>query len=319
MGNDDYSISTSLTGDSGEAFLALLTEVQRKLVTGLVDQQRADLKEIVSVRREIATLLRGFQTQDEVNEEKVMALSRRYGELDGEISYFYAKAFAEVSGSLTPDQKKTLMKLRNLDPEYTPKGAFLYSAPIEMPEIPNTDFLFAVTATTELGIVPVATPVANTTQSAFKLNSPEVIDGGTLPKDYTGDGSAATLPLKWTGAPEGTKSFALIMHHVAPDMTKWYWILYNIPTGTEMLPRNVQQGVGTLGNNSVNDRAEYAPPHSKGPGAKTYTYTVYALSEPVTFDVSAAEVSRDVLLTAMKGKVLATAELNVIYSRNTQL
>ena len=34
MGNPNYSISTSLTGDSGEAFLAALTEPQRKLVTG---------------------------------------------------------------------------------------------------------------------------------------------------------------------------------------------------------------------------------------------------------------------------------------------
>ncbi len=137
MGNDSYSISTSLTGDSGEAFLALLNESQRANVTGLVEQQRADLQEIVRVRREIAGLLRGFQKQDRVDEDRVMALSRRYGELDGEISYFYAKAFAEVAASLTPEQKEALMKLRNLDPKYTPTGAFLYSEPIEMPEIPK--------------------------------------------------------------------------------------------------------------------------------------------------------------------------------------
>ena len=40
------------------------------------------------------------------------------------------------------------------------------------------------------------------------------------------------------------------------------------------------KGVGTVGSNSVNDRTEYAPPHSKGPGAKTYILTVYALSAP---------------------------------------
>jgi phosphatidylethanolamine-binding protein (PEBP) family uncharacterized protein len=65
------------------------------------------------------------------------------------------------------------------------------------------------------------------------LRSPEVADGGQLPKDYTGDGTSSTLPLEWSGAPDGTKSFALIMHHVAPDMTKWYWILYNIPVSKE--------------------------------------------------------------------------------------
>jgi Raf kinase inhibitor-like YbhB/YbcL family protein len=148
----------------------------------------------------------------------------------------------------------------------------------------------------------------------FILRSPEVTDGGALPAEFTGDGAAATLPLEWSGAPAGTKSYALIMHHEAPDQTKWYWILYNIPAATHSLPKNVK-GVGTLGNNSVNRRTEYAPPHSKGPGAKTYVLTVYALSAPPQITVPPAEVNREVLLTAMKDKVLATAELSVSYSR----
>jgi Raf kinase inhibitor-like YbhB/YbcL family protein len=311
MGDDNYTISTSLTGDSGEAFLNLLTEDQRTWVTGLVDQQRADLNEIVQVRRQIATLLRGFQTSGKVDKEKVMALSRRYGELDGEISCFYAKAFAAVAESLSADQKTTLMKLRNLDPRYTPKGAFLYSEPIEMPKIPATDFLFASTATTK----PLKTPQAKTV-SSFQLTSPAVEDGGMLPVDFTGDGAAATLPLSWSGAPEGTKSFSVIMHHIAPDQTKWYWILYNIPATTAALPRNVQEGIGILGNNSVNGKTEYAPPHSKGPGAKNYIYTVYALSAPVSVSVEPEQVNRDVLLDAMKGKILAIAELKTVYERN---
>jgi len=47
MGKRNYSISTSLTGDSGEAFLAALTATQRKHITDLVDLQRQDLAEIV--------------------------------------------------------------------------------------------------------------------------------------------------------------------------------------------------------------------------------------------------------------------------------
>ena len=48
------------------------------------------------------------------------------------------------------------------------------------------------------------------------------------------------MPLEWGGAPDGTKSFAVIMHYVAPDMTKWYWILYNIPADEKSLPKNVK-------------------------------------------------------------------------------
>jgi len=146
------------------------------------------------------------------------------------------------------------------------------------------------------------------------LRSHEVMDGGNLPVEFTGDGAAATLPLEWSGAPEGTKSFALIMHHVAPDKIKWYWILDNIPADTMSLPKNAK-GIGTLGNNSVNGKTEYAPPHSKGPGPKTYIYTIYALSEPPKITVPPSEVDREVLLEAMKGLILGQGALSVVYSR----
>ena len=93
-----------------------------------------------------------------------------------------------------------------------------------------------------------------------------------------------------------------------------YWILYDIPAETRGLPKNVK-GIGTLGNNSVNLRREYAPPQSKGPGAKTYIYTVYALSAPPQITLPPAEVNREVLFAAMKDKILATAELSVTYTR----
>lgn len=151
---------------------------------------------------------------------------------------------------------------------------------------------------------------------AFSLSSPDVKDGGTLPKEFTGDGASATLPLNWSGVPAGTESFALIMHHIDPEgKVKWYWILYNIPANARNLPKNVK-GIGTLGNNSVNGKMEYAPPHSKGPGPKTYIYTVYALSESPKISVPPpAQVNRETLLTAMKGQILASAELKVVYTR----
>jgi phosphatidylethanolamine-binding protein (PEBP) family uncharacterized protein len=105
------------------------------------------------------------------------------------------------------------------------------------------------------------------------------------------------------------------MHHLDPQgVTKWYWTLYNIPANVGALPKNVR-GVGTLGSNSVNRQIGYAPPHSKGPGPKTYVLTIYALSDTLAVNQPPAEVSREVLLTAMKGKVLASAELQVVYTR----
>jgi Raf kinase inhibitor-like YbhB/YbcL family protein len=151
---------------------------------------------------------------------------------------------------------------------------------------------------------------------SFVLSSPAVQADGVLPKEFTGDGESISPPLEWTGAPAGTKSFALIMHHIDPKgMTKWYWPLYNIPADVKSLPKNVKN-IGTAGNNSVNRDLGYAPPHSKGPGAKTYILTLYALSAPPQFTVAPEDVSREVLLAAIKDKTLANAELSVNYTRS---
>lgn len=152
--------------------------------------------------------------------------------------------------------------------------------------------------------------------SNFKLTSPDIQPDSLLPKEYTCDGESATLPLEWDGFPENTKSFALIMHHAAsPTDIHWYWVLYDIPSSVHSFPKNVS-GIGTLGNNSVNGKTEYAPPCSQGPGPKKYTYTIYALSEAVNLSVPNSEVSREVLLDAIKDITLASATLDVIYSRD---
>jgi phosphatidylethanolamine-binding protein (PEBP) family uncharacterized protein len=151
--------------------------------------------------------------------------------------------------------------------------------------------------------------------TGFVLQSNEVSEGGTLPIDYTCDGTSSTLPLSWSGAPDGTESYALVMHHVAsPTDIHWYWVLYDIPAAVDSLNKNTT-GIGKLGNNSVNGRMAYSPPCSQGPGPKTYTYTLYALSSTPIINVADSLVSRDVLLQAIEPIVLDSAMLHVVYSR----
>ena len=152
-------------------------------------------------------------------------------------------------------------------------------------------------------------------ESGLVISSAEIKPDSLLPIDYTCDGASATLPIEWSGEPEGTVAFALIMHHVAsPTDIHWYWVLYNIPASVHNFPRNVS-GIGILGTNSVNDRNEYAPPCSQGPGIKAYTYTVYALSSNPVISVPQTEVTRQVLLDAMVGITLSSAKMTVYYSR----
>jgi phosphatidylethanolamine-binding protein (PEBP) family uncharacterized protein len=173
--------------------------------------------------------------------------------------------------------------------------------------------MYRTLTTTLLGLVCAVCACAQS--SGFVLRSPTLADGDTLPIEYTGFGDGATLPLGWSGAPAATASYALIMHHVAsPTDIHWYWVLYNIPADIESLPKNVA-GVGNLGNNSVNGRVEFAPPHSQGPGPKWYTYTLYALSGEPVITVPDSLVDRAALLDAISGITLDSATLHVVYSR----
>ena len=148
MGKRDFDISTSVTGDSGKEFLNLLTESQRKNITAIPALQKKALQEIIQVREAVSMELRKFLSGGQADKKAVLALGRRYGELDGELSYYYATAFAKANRTLTADQRKALVKLRNLD-GYTSAAAYIYSDPVrEELKLPDTDgFFFAPKAT----------------------------------------------------------------------------------------------------------------------------------------------------------------------------
>ena len=318
MGKRDYDISTSVTGDSGQAFLATLSQEQRRPIIAIPDLQRKDMNEVVTVRQAISQELRKFLTGGQASKEKVVSLGRRYGELDGAMSYLYAAAFASAGKTLTSEQRAELVRLRNLD-GYTSAPAYLYSDPVRTAvPIPSTDHFFfapAKNAGSPSGGSARPAPSAPKQQAGFVLRSPAIGADGVLPVEFTGDGESASPPLEWSGAPAATKSYALIMHHVDPEgRTKWYWTLYDIPATVRKLAKG-SAGVGVAGNNSVDGKTAYAPPHSKGPGTKTYVLTLYALSEPISLSAPAADVTRQTLLDAMRGKVLASAALSTNYTR----
>ena len=415
MGNPDYSISTTLTGDYGQSFLDILTSAQREQVTSLVDLQRSDLNEIVAKRTAIATELRTALSGDTIDENLVRSLSARYGELDGEISYYYATHFADVAKTTTTEQKKKMVALRNLD-GYTCSGAYLYSQSISMPQNIPSDFLFGVgqydstamntwlqglqTSTTSpspapttkvatpkvTGVapkptIPMTTPRAGVTNAvpvrtysqntpattptkimavptrvlsgwqqqensvskflsdlifpsktspaskpaipgntgvktgSFKLSRDVGKEGGVLPDEYSCDGAGSSPALSWSGAPAGTTEYALMMTTIPVDgQTKWNWVLYGIPAGTTGLSKN-GAGVGITGTGSHGTVMQYDPPCSEGPGAKTYTFTLYALSESPALPGNPEQVTGPVLSNAISSITLGTASLNLTHAR----
>lgn len=148
----------------------------------------------------------------------------------------------------------------------------------------------------------------------FTLTSTAFVDGGTLPSDYTCDNGGHSPPLAWTGAPAGTAELALLMTTMAPDGLKWNWVLHTIPGGTTGLAMDTR-GVGVAGLTSDGPNLAYAPPCSQGPGAKYYTFTLYALSAHPSLPAVPNQVTGAVVTSAIAGITLGKASATVHYTR----
>ena len=151
--------------------------------------------------------------------------------------------------------------------------------------------------------------------NAFPFSSSGVGANGLLDAKFTCDGDGASPPFQWSDLPAETKSLALTMHHLpGPGGDEHVYIVtWNIPATTKSLDAG-QKNVGTWGVNTVNGRAEYAPPCSKGPGEKTYVVTLYALSAEPKLSTS-EKVSRADVLTAIKDITLGSAAIDLRYAR----
>jgi phosphatidylethanolamine-binding protein (PEBP) family uncharacterized protein len=167
-----------------------------------------------------------------------------------------------------------------------------------------------------IDLVAAAKPTPNPAPN-FTLTSPVVKDGGNLPAEFTGDGESASPPLAWSNLPKGTQSLALLMHHLDPEgKTKIYWLMYDIDPKFSAIAKNTSD-FGKMGMSTVHNRVEYAAPHSKGPGAKKYVLTLFALSVQPDLRSAPSPITSESLLSAMKGKILGAADLTVIYTRPT--
>ena len=140
--------------------------------------------------------------------------------------------------------------------------------------------------------------------------------GDMIPAKYTCDGENMSPPLKWSNAPEGTKSFALIADDPdAPGGTWVHWVVYNIPAGARELPEKASQ-TKKLPPGSLEGVTDFRANTYGGPcppsGVHRYFFKLYALDTALNFRAGA---SKKQLLDAMKGHILAQAELVGKYKR----
>ena len=149
--------------------------------------------------------------------------------------------------------------------------------------------------------------------SAFAANAP-------IPDRYSAYHDNQSPPLAWSGAPERTRAFAVVVEDPdAPGTEPFvHWLVAAVPAQTHALPQDLPdspalQAVGDArqGMTSVGRRGWFGPRPPAG-GPHHYHFQVFALDAPVFL---APGFDREKLVAAMKGHVLARGDLVGTYAR----
>lgn len=151
-------------------------------------------------------------------------------------------------------------------------------------------------------------------QGGLQLHAPAY--GSHIPQRFTCDGAGISPPLQWSGVPRGAKSLVFVLRDPdAPSGNFVHWLLYDIPADTSRLQENANgKGLpqGTrVGVNSAG-RAGYHPPCPPS-GTHRYVHELYALDTRLPDLHHPTQAS---LLKAMRGHVLAQAQMITPYTRN---
>ncbi|HYU50153.1 MAG TPA: YbhB/YbcL family Raf kinase inhibitor-like protein [Candidatus Limnocylindria bacterium] len=150
------------------------------------------------------------------------------------------------------------------------------------------------------------------TNDGFHLMSPDVDEGGAIPRRFTCDGEDVSPALEWAGVPDRTAALALIVDD--PDARGFvHWIVLDmsgtasggLSEGMSPSPDAPRQGRNDFG------RIGYGGPCPPS-GTHRYVFTLYALDAPLSLPGTpgAADVR-----AAMEGHVLAEAQLTARYTR----
>jgi len=124
----------------------------------------------------------------------------------------------------------------------------------------------------------------------FRVTSPDLAEGGTLKAEqvYKGfgcTGGNVSPALAWSGAPAGTKSFAVTLYD--PDAPTgsgwWHWVIFDIPPAAAGLAKDAGDPEGKAApGGSVQSRTDFGTAGYGGPCPPPgkphhYIFTVYAL------------------------------------------
>lgn len=177
---------------------------------------------------------------------------------------------------------------------------------------------------TKQGLLLAAALTAGVAQADFAVTSTDIRAGATMPltqvfNSFGCTGGNVSPSLAWSGAPAGTRSFAVTIYD--PDAPTgsgwWHWLVINLPASTKGFATGASPAGLPAG--AVETRTDFGKPGYGGPcppvGDKPHHYivTVYALkTDKIDLGPDTPAAMVGYFLNQQK---LATASLTALYAR----
>jgi Raf kinase inhibitor-like YbhB/YbcL family protein len=148
----------------------------------------------------------------------------------------------------------------------------------------------------------------------MKITSSAFASSGRIPKKNAGDGGNLSPELEWSGAPKGTKEFALACFDYDAPLPHGFvhWVLYGIPAGVTKLAEGQATDAFVAGVNGTGKPGYMGPYPPNGHGIHHYYFWVYALDDALHLK---AGLNLDQLLDAIAPHILEQARVVGVYER----
>jgi Raf kinase inhibitor-like YbhB/YbcL family protein len=152
--------------------------------------------------------------------------------------------------------------------------------------------------------------------TAMQLHSGDFTDGGAISTQLMAadcGGANHSPSLDWSGAPAGTKSFALIVRDPDAPVAGGFihWVVYDVPANTKQLAGDAAHEAGQTGL-ATTGKPAYSGPCPPPGKPHHYIFTLYALD--IAHAGSSSPLDAAKLEKAIAGHVLATATLRATAS-----